>query len=538
MFYINVFIKLNKKFNKKMKSIFVIAESVNYEKHALFNYPLTDEFYEYLSKKYIKSNNIRNDDNLSEDISDLELYLKLFTLDNHVNQNFIFDIIIDKDRFISFPIWLSKNEYNKRMLIEKENEENIINSKNAKSPVNKTLDRYILLNMFNIVFIFSNEEPMNINRELFKSVYSNLESLSKLLLFEEYNKHYLGIEALRIIKFFNKFFTIKKEGISFKNFVEKFPQNNNLYKYIKDIYEGIEKNEISNVTMSNIELNYYIGMYTNQINSNKIKPYHCIIINNRKKLEYFFQSMKDINPKILIIIDNILQMKTLEEISLEKNIELNFLLFFVNQLVSWNLAKIIFKFNNYSTFQISESIPDGICKSKFQELRIGFNTIINLLNKFTTSESTTTLNEIFQKTNFIDIDEFKKCIIYFVENQYLVQTSIIIISKLKMKNEQNFRMSMFNKFSELTKNKNKFSLDEEKGEDKIENNGNIYFEDFLKLVKKKSVADFFILANIKELINQQLFINEISYYSGYKIKDILNVINKYEAIFDLVVVPL
>ena len=121
-------------------------------------------------------------------------------------------------------------------------------------------------------------------------------------------------------------------------------------------------------------------MYTNQINSNKIKPYHCIIINNRKKLENFFQSTKDINPKILIIVDKIFQMKTLEEISLEKNIELNFVLFFVNQLVSWNLAKIIFKFNNYSTFQIGESIPDGISKLKFQELSIGFNTIINLLN--------------------------------------------------------------------------------------------------------------------------------------------------------------
>ena len=327
-----------------MKSIFVIAESVNYEKLALFNYPLTNEFYDNLSKKYVKSNIIRNDDNSSENISDLELYLRLFTLDNHVNQNFIFDIIIDKDRFISFPIWFSKNEYNKRMIIEKESEENIMNSKKVKNPINKTLDRYILLNMFNIVFIFSNEEPMNINRELFKSVYSNLESLLKLLLFEEYNKHYLGVETLRIIKFFNKFFSQKKEGISYKNFIEKFPQNNNLYKFIKDIYEGIEKNEISNVTFSNIELNYYIGMYTNQINSNKIKPYHCIIINNRKKLENFFQSTKDINPKILIIVDKIFQMKTLEEISLEKNIELNFVLFFVNQLVSWNLAKIILIF--------------------------------------------------------------------------------------------------------------------------------------------------------------------------------------------------
>ena len=100
-----------------MKSIFVIVESVNYDKHVLFNYPLTNEFYEYLSKKYIKSNNIRIDVNSSEEISDLELYLKLFTLDNHVNQNFIFDIIIDKDRFISFPIWFSKNEYNKRIYL-------------------------------------------------------------------------------------------------------------------------------------------------------------------------------------------------------------------------------------------------------------------------------------------------------------------------------------------------------------------------------------------------------------------------------------
>ena len=160
------------------------------------------------------------------------------------------------------------------------------------------------------------------------------------------------------------------------------------------------------------------------------------------------------------------------------------------------------------------------------------------MNKFTTSESTTTLNEIFQKTNFIDIEEFKKCIIYLVENQYLVQTSIIIISKLKMKNELNYQKSMSNKFSSLMNNKNEFNLEEEKGEDKIENKGNIFFEDFLKLVKNKSIEDFFILANIKDLINKQLFINEISYYSGYKIKDILNVINKYDAIFDLVVVPL
>ena len=523
-----------------MKSIFVIAESANYEKHVLFNYPLTNEFFEYLSQKYLKerksnpNENDINSINYSKDFSDFELYLKLFTLDNHVNQNFIFDIIIDKDRFISFPIWFSKNEYSKREIIEKEKEK-----ENLEQKSNKTEDRYILLNMFNIVFVFSNDKPMNVNRELFKSVYSNLESLSKLLQFEEYNKHYLGSEIWRIIKIKKRFFMQKKESINFKDFSEKFPKNNNFFKYIKGIYEGIEKSEISNVIVSNIELNYYIGMYTNQISNNKVKPYHCIIINDRKKLDNFFQSMKDINPKILIIIDKIFQMKTLEEISLEKNIELNFILFFVNQLVSWNLAKLIFKFNNYSTFQISETIRVINSNYKLQELKIGFNTIIDLLNKFSTSESTTTLNEIFQATNSIDIDEFKRCLRYFVENNFLVQTSIIIISKLKMKQELNYKESMINKFNSMLNNE----INNNKGNKRINNNnkenkGNICFEDFLELVKNNSMEDFIILANIKDLICSRLYINEISYYTGYKIKDILTVVNKYDAVFDLVVVPL
>ena len=525
-----------------MKSIFVIAESINFEKYVLFNYPLTKDFFNYLRKKYTnetKLNKDKNNNNIEEEDSNLELYLKLFTLDNHVNQNFIFDIIIDNDRFISFPIWFAKNEYNKRTLIINENEAYIKNKMNfnkAKQNVNKTMDEYILLNMFNIVFIFSNDKPMNINRELFKSVYSNLESLSKLLLFEEYNKHYLGVEILRIIKMIQKFFKQKKESIIYDDFVEKFSSNNNLYSYIRNIYEGIYKNEISNVKICNIELNYYIGMYTNQLNIFKIKPYHSIIINKRKKLNKFFQSITDINPKILIIIDKMFQMKTLEEISLENNIELNFVLFFANQLVSWNLANIIFKFNNYSTFQISDSIPDII---KLNIKNIGFNQAINILNIFSSSESTTTLNEIYQ-TNFksIDNEDFKRNIIYFVENQYLIQTSIIIISKLKIKNNFNYQNYMMNHFSELTSNK--FILDSHKIINKNGKNkdDNLFYEDFLKLVKVKSMEDFIILSNIKDLISKRLFINEISYYTGYKIKDILNIIQKYDAIFDLLVVPM
>lgn len=524
-----------------MKRIFVIAETANYEKLVLLNYPLSKEFFEYLYTNYnTKKNLVKDLDNLdiSEELSDFDIYLKLFILDKHVNQNFIFDIIINKERFISFPLWFSKGEYNKRMHIKKQYENYLKDLYNTKNN-NNTKEKYILLNMFNIIFVLSNEGPMNINRELCKSVYSNLESISKLLLLEEYHSHYLGLESFNIIKNIKNYFRQKKECINYQSFIDIFQQDNNFYTYIKNIYEGIKNNEISNVKISNIELNYYIGMYNNQINSFKIKPYHCIII-NRKKLDIFFQSMKDINPKILIIIDKIYQMKTLEEISLEKNIELNFVLFFANQLVSWNLARIIFKFNNYSTFQVSDKIPDEIIKFKLPGEKIELQTIINILNKFSISESTTTLNEIFKATKPIEIDEFKRCIIYLVENQYLDQTSIVIISKLKIKSAANNYHHLFlKKFSDLFPNQDILNLPEKLNlECDINEYKEIYYENFLKLVKNKSIKDFNILANIKDFIHKNLYLNEISYYTGYKIKDILDVVNKYDDIFDLVVVPL
>ncbi len=529
-----------------MKSIFVIAESMNYEKHFLFDYPLSTAFYNYLCKLYIKESKSKNEGvnnkkPLDNDFSYIDLYLKSFTLENHINQDFIFDIIIDNERFISFPIWFSKSEYNKRKKGEEEKEEYLKNKYylkiNTQSSNNilKNADKYILLNMFNIVLVFNNDEPMEKKQDLFKSVYSNLESLSKLLLFEEYNKHFLGIETERIIKIKKNYFN-KKSGISKESFQKRFPKNNNIYKLIKSIYDGIENNEISHITVHKIESNYYISKYTNLMNGFPIKPYHCLSIIDRRKLNNFFKSAVDINPLILKIIDKIFEMKTLHEISLENNIELNFVLFFANQLVSWKLANIIFKFNNYSTFQITEKNQNRIAMRKNEKM-IGFNQAISILNKFAISESTTTLNEIYQVYyKSTDNAAFIKFINILVESQHLVQTSIIIFSKLIIKSECNYKQLMINKFCDLTSHKNLFedaNINEIKDEDDA-----YYYEDFLKDIKSKNSEDFFILSLIKDFISQKLYVNEISYYTGIKIQDILNTVKKYEYIFDLVVVPL
>ena len=250
----------------------------------------------------------------------------------------------------------------------------------------------------------------------------------------------------------------------------------------------------------------------------------------------FFKSAVDINPLILKIIDKIFEMKTLHEISLENNIELNFVLFFANQLVSWKLANIIFKFNNYSTFQITEKIPTRNAMRKYEKM-IGFNQAISILNKFAISESTTTLNEIYQVYyKSTDNAAFIKFINILVESQHLVQTSIIIFSKLIIKSECNYKQLMINKFCDLTSHKNLFedaNINEIKDEDDA-----YYYEDFLKDIKSKNSEDFFILSLIKDFISQKLYVNEISYYTGIKIQDILNTVKKYEYIFDLVVVPL
>ena len=83
-------------------------------------------------------------------------------------------------------------------------------------------------------------------------------------------------------------------------------------------------------------------------------------------------------------------------------------------------------------------------------------------------------------------------------------------------------------------NKNK----KEENKNKEEEDNNYYYEDFLKDIKSKSNEDFLILTFIKDFIKQKLDINEISYHTGIKIKDILNTVKKYEYIFDLVVAPL
>ena len=166
------------------------------------------------------------------------------------------------------------------------------------------------------------------------------------------------------------------------------------------------------------------------------------------------------------------------------------------------------------------------------------NQAISILNSFTTSESTTTVNEIYQ-TYFksSDNDNFQKSIKYLVQKQYLVQTSIIIRPKIEIKNKHDYKKVMFNRFCNLISHETIYK-EEEKNEGDEEEDENYYYEDFLRDIKNKSKEDFFILSLIKNYIYDKLYINEISYYTGIKIKDILNTVKKYEYIFDLVVVPL
>ena len=523
-----------------LKKIFFVAETSLEGKLYLFDYPLSKSCFDYLQNLYRKkiNKNFQNSTSPEGFAPEQEILFQIFIFKRDENRNnFIFEIMIEDEHYISFPIWIEQNKYYKFR-------------KNKDEGCNERRADIMKLEMFNIVFVFNKEETMKNAKELIKSIYMNLESFSKSLLFEEYNKNYLLTGIYNIIKFYRDFFkndklekndNVNKEKIEniFNKFVADFSKNHYIYRYIEKIYKNIKNNEITRLNINNMELIYYMHINLNSSQKYKIKPYHCLLKINEKQL-ISLSKLPDINPQLRLFISKINPYKTIQEITLENNIELNFALFFANQLISWNLAKKIFPFHNNSTFQINDNIPLEISSHNTE---MSLKIVIEMLNHFTLSESSTNLDEIYRKYyKTIDNEKFTKNIVDLVKKQYLIQTSFVIFSKLPFKNEYDFKKGIINDFLNCISSKKIFEKDSEdnicmKKNNEI-NEDKYYYEDFLKDIKNKSNKDFILLSNIKGMIFKRLYVDEISYYSRIHIKDILETIRKYEPVFDLAVVPL
>ena len=153
----------------------------------------------------------------------------------------------------------------------------------------------------------------------------------------------------------------------------------------------------------------------------------------------------------------------------------------------------------------------------------------------------------------MDKGKFLNMLIYLLQNNFLILTSIIIDSILPFKFEYFFEKFIFDSLSNFQNKKNSNMIFEDVNINEKQVNGNkktinlynykrnndiVYYEDILLEIKQKSIDDYYLLNNITSLIQKKMYIEEISYYSNYKINEILQTIEKYPELFNIIIVPI
>ncbi len=521
----------------------IIFISQIYNKSYCIEYPFSEEYFNYLQAKFKDEDNEQNYKN--ELVNEKDGIIQNFIIKDNNNNTIIFDLIIDKNRYISFPIWIDKNKYYEDLTDSK-----LINQN--KSIFKKGKNNESLLMMFNIIVVL--DKVVNkfiLNKDLIKNISVNIESISKIFLFEEYRKQYISKELLSFINLNKKFFNDKnKENIRYSKYKDLI--SNKLLVNLKNIYEGIKNNQITKIFINNLEFRYNFQITISNSNYHNIQPYHSAIIQKEKEVIEFFRENIDINPILLLILDNFSPFKSIEEISLEYNIHFSILIFFINQLISWNFAKLIFKIGNNSLFEISSNInfENDNNQNHFSSMEI-----YTFLKIFTFAKPGTNINSLYSNSfeSTMDKGKFLNMLIYLLQKNYLILTSIIIDSILPFKFEYFFEKFFFDSLNNFQnkKNSNMIFEDVNINEKQINrnkktinlynykrNNEIIYYEDILLEIKEKSIEDYYLLNNITSLIQKKMYIEEISYYSNYKINEILKTIDKYPELFNIIIVPI
>ena len=523
-----------------MEKIIFISQICN--KSYCIEYPFSEEYFNYLQAKYKGEDNEQNYKN--ELVNEKDGLIQNFIIKDNNNNRIIFDLIIEENRYISFPIWIDKNKYYEDLIDSK-----LINQN--KNIFKKGKNNESLLIMFNIIFVLDKVNTFTVNKDLIKNISVNIESISKIFLFEEYRKFYLSKELLSFVNSNKKFFNDKnKENKCYSKFKDLI--SNKLLINIKNIYEGIKNNQISKIFINNLEFRYNFQITISNSNYHNIQPYHSAIIQKEKEVIDFFRENIDINPILLLILDNFSPFKSIEDISLEYNIHISILIFFINQLISWNFAKLIFKIGNNSLFEISSNLNFEIDINQNHFSPMDF---LSVLKIFTFAKPGTNINSLYSNSfeSQMDKGKFLNMLIYLLQNNFLILTSIIIDSILPFKFEYFFEKFIFDSLSNFQNKKNSNMIFEDVNINEKQVNGNkktinlynykrnndiVYYEDILFEIKQKSIDDYYLLNNITSLIQKKMYIEEISYYSNYKINEILQTIEKYPELFNIIIVPI
>ena len=535
-----------------MKKIFFVIDTQRYEQLYLLEYPFTEETFDYLKSKYVsesKSSFIRK----QKDIPTQDKLKQLFLTNRTQCLNFFYDIMIQGIHYISYPVGFVKNQsgidqvgqvasYEDEDEIEESKEEKDgevertslnINEKNTYT--SKKFSRYDRhdIKMFNLVCAFDKKQTLFPNSRIVNNTYIHLEVYCKYFSNEEYNKKYLSLELIHIMKFYESFFDKKNFDCTFSKFMTLLPTKTNLYKILNYLYEVINENEITSFKMNDLDVKYYIL----DNHEENVKEYHSLIIVKPGAVKQIFMHSFNSNPTLLVFVNRISPFKTLYEMSKDNKISVKSILKFVNALESSKLVKKIFRIQNHSTF---------VANPKFTKIDDSyFNpfTIEELIKPFYDNPPSP-IESVYEKhfIDNIDKDKFLKMLVYMLEKEYIIQTSQIVIPNFELKYEYpDFQTNIINELQSIFKEKDHSQKENtiiQANEERKEGNNEIYFEDGLEQVKQLNIKDYEVLQYILPLLHKKLFIEEIAYLSGYKFMKLHEIFEKYPWLFTVIYINL
>lgn len=520
------------------------------------------------------------------------LLAEVFSHKNKLATNYIFDILIEKYRYISFPVWLDQNKYfwNRNNKVSSNIETDLDGNGNNNGNNSEEEDiksNYVRLKMFNIVIVVEKKNQLIANKCNLSIIYHVLESFSMFLAFEEYRNEFLGREIFNILKTLEKTLGEKENGdymddlpgvinriycdktdkgsISIKDKDFKDSKFSLLVKSLLKFYDDLKTFRFFKININN-RYDFKAPAKLLSITAD-IENYHTLVIVKRKQLDEWLLHNYDLNSLIPLFLNVVTPFKNFLELSLEHKIPLDLIKLISKQMQCLNLGKIVKKYNNNSVLTVN---PNPEMKIYKKDVEIEFQKLFNMniyesLNNFSYNKS---LDKIFKKNfNQITNEKFIQMVNFLSSNEYLVPCTRVILPKLPFKSKYSperillYNSMLFmnkvdklqfllndldadsgnsglaasfyrrNSFKNSSQNINKYSSI--KGT--IPREDSLYFEDVMAVIKNSNPEDYEVFKNFYFLLSPEHNFDQICYLIGYKDDFLLKFVKKYKFLFNLII---
>ena len=514
-----------------MDQLFLIIDCQNYGQLYVLEYPFSEEAFEYLRKKFqrFKSKSSPKKPQNAKFPSPLpqEELTSRFLAYNP--ENCIHDIIVENIHYISCSAWIN-------------------------NPTKKKTYDVLYLEIFTLVFakhksiIFKDKHRDN----TLQRIYMNLEAYSHFFTVAEKKKHFLGSELYKIIDFYEHFFSKANiNNCTYSNFLSQLPVNNKVFNILQVIYRVINKQHLPKGLIDSLEFNYFTTInspydYVNNINNsnNEVKSVYMmnksILALRPHKLQEYLKVCIDINPQLLLFLRSASPFKSIWSVTKECRLDIGLVFDFVLKLQSWGLISIIYSIHEHSLFEVN---PHWNCEiDKDDTHLITFNQF-SFVEAFANSRPGTTILQFFTKCfeGKMDQKQFKKGLVNCLENEYLIQSTSYVLVKLPFKYKYDYECTILNEAKEfvdfdknvelLLEDKNVVGSEREKAGDE-----GYCYEDFVNDIKDNK-EDYEMLKRITPFLYERMNVEDISYFTNLNITTMLDMLNRYPYMFDIVVLP-